>query len=119
MRVMIVDDAMFMRATIKKIVVSEGFDIAAEASNGAEAVQLYKSEKPDLVLMDITMPEMDGLQALKLIREYDNKAEVIMISAMGQQHMVVQAIEYGAKNFIVKPFEEAKIRSVLSQYKKW
>lgn len=117
MRVMIVDDAVFMRVTIKKIVESEGFEIAAEAANGEEAVRLYKSEKPDLVLMDITMPEMNGLEALRLIREYDKNAEVIMISAMGQQQMVVQAIEYGAKNFIVKPFDEAKIRMVLSQYK--
>lgn len=117
MRVMIVDDAMFMRLTLKKIVESEGFEVIAEASNGAEAVTLYKTEKPDLVLMDITMPDMDGIEALKQIHEYDNNAEVIMISALGQQNKIVQAIESGAKNFIVKPFEERKIREVLSQYK--
>lgn len=117
MRVMIVDDAIFMRLTLKQIVESEGFEVIAEASNGAEAVTLYKTEKPDLVLMDITMPDMDGIEALKQIHEYDNGAEVIMISALGQQSKIVEAIESGAKNFIVKPFEEKKIRNVLSQYK--
>lgn len=117
MRVMIVDDAVFMRLTLKQIVESEGFVVVAEASNGEEAVKLYKTEKPDLVLMDITMPDMDGIEALKQIHEYDNDAEVIMISALGQQSKIVQAIESGARNFIVKPFEEKKIRDVLSQYK--
>ena len=117
MKVMIVDDAIFMRVTLKKIVESEGFEVVAEASNGAEAVTSYKTEKPDLVLMDITMPDMDGIEALRQIHEYDRNAEVIMISALGQQTKIVEAIQNGAKNFIVKPFEEKKIRDVLSQYK--
>lgn len=117
MRVMIVDDAIFMRLTLKQIVESEGFEVVAEASNGADAVTLYKTERPDLVLMDITMPDMDGIEALKQIHEYDRNAEVIMISALGQQTKIVEAIQSGAKNFIVKPFEEKKIRDVLSQYK--
>ena len=117
MRVMIVDDAIFMRLTLKQIVESEGFEVVAEASNGMEAVTFYKTERPDLVLMDITMPDMDGIEALRQIHEYDSNAEVIMISALGQQTKIVEAIENGAKNFIVKPFEEKKIRNVLSQYK--
>lgn len=117
MRVMLVDDAMFMRLTLRKIVESEGFEVVAEAANGEDAVKNYKAEKPDLVLMDITMPGMDGIEALRQIHEYDNHAEVIMVSALGQQNKIVEAIQYGAKNFIVKPFEERKIRDVLSQYK--
>ncbi|ARK31537.1 response regulator [Halalkalibacter krulwichiae] len=107
--VLIVDDAAFMRMMIKDILMKNGFDIAGEAANGAEAVERYKELKPDLVTMDITMPEMDGIQALKEIKQVDASAKVIMCSAMGQQSMVIDAIQSGAKDFIVKPFQADRV----------
>ncbi|ADC48570.1 MULTISPECIES: response regulator [Alkalihalophilus] len=107
--VLIVDDAAFMRMMIKDILSKNGFEIAGEAANGAEAVNQYKELKPDLVTMDITMPEMDGIEALKAIRETDSSAKVIMCSAMGQQSMVIDAIQSGAKDFIVKPFQADRV----------
>ena len=104
-KVMICDDAAFMRMMIKDILTKNGYEIAAEAENGAIAVEKYPEAKPDLVLMDITMPDMDGIQALKKIKEIDANANVIMCSAMGQQAMVIEAIQSGAKDFIVKPFQ--------------
>ncbi len=106
---MICDDAAFMRMMIKDILTKNGYEIAAEAENGAIAVEKYKEEKPDLTLMDITMPEMDGIQALKKIKEADADANVIMCSAMGQQAMVIEAIQSGAKDFIVKPFQADRV----------
>ena len=103
--ILIVDDAAFMRMMIKDILEKNGFNIVGEASNGAQAVELYKKEKPDVVTMDITMPKLDGIEAVKLIREYDKDAKIIMCSAMGQQGMVMDAIRAGAKDFIVKPFQ--------------
>ena len=102
--VLICDDAAFMRMMIKDILTKNGYDIAGEAENGAIAVSKYQELKPDLVLMDITMPEMDGIQALKNIKAADGAANVIMCSAMGQQAMVIEAIQAGAKDFVVKPF---------------
>ncbi len=107
--IMICDDAAFMRMMIKDILTKNGYDVIAEAVNGAEAVALYDEHKPDLVLMDITMPEMDGIQALKTIRQHDNTATVIMCSAMGQQAMVIEAIQNGAKDFVVKPFQAERV----------
>ena len=107
--VMIVDDAAFMRMMIKDILSKNGYNIAAEAENGAIAVEKYKEVTPDLVLMDITMPEMDGIQALKAIKGSDPNANVIMCSAMGQQAMVIEAIQSGAKDFIVKPFQADRV----------
>lgn len=104
-KVMICDDAAFMRMMIKDILTKNGYEIAAEVENGQKAVEKYSEVKPDLVLMDITMPEMDGIQALKKIKEIDANANVIMCSAMGQQAMVIEAIQSGAKDFIVKPFQ--------------
>ena len=101
--ILIVDDAAFMRMMIKDILTKNGYNIAAEAENGKIAVDKYNEVKPDLVLMDITMPEMDGIQALKTIKGNDPNAMVIMCSAMGQQAMVIEAIQSGAKDFIVKP----------------
>lgn len=107
--VLIVDDAAFMRMMIKDILTKNGYNIAAEAENGKIAVDKYNEVKPDLVLMDITMPEMDGIQALKAIKGNDPNAAVIMCSAMGQQAMVIEAIQSGAKDFIVKPFQAERV----------
>lgn len=107
--ILICDDAAFMRMMIKDILTKNGYNIAGEAENGSVAVDKYKELKPDLVLMDITMPEMDGIQALKKIRENDPGASVIMCSAMGQQAMVIEAIQSGAKDFIVKPFQAERV----------
>ena len=107
--ILICDDAAFMRMMIKDILTKNGYEIAAEAENGAIAVEKYTEAKPDLVLMDITMPDMDGIQALKKIKEIDANANVIMCSAMGQQAMVIEAIQSGAKDFIVKPFQAERV----------
>ena len=107
--ILICDDAAFMRMMIKDILTKNGYNIAGEAENGAKAVEKYAELKPDLVLMDITMPEMDGIQALKKIRESDTNAAIIMCSAMGQQAMVIESIQSGAKDFIVKPFQADRV----------
>lgn len=107
--VLIVDDAAFMRMMIKDILTKNGYTIAAEAENGRVAVEKYNEVKPDLVLMDITMPEMDGIAALKAIKAADSGATVIMCSAMGQQAMVIESIQAGAKDFIVKPFQADRV----------
>jgi two-component system chemotaxis response regulator CheY len=106
---MIVDDAAFMRMMIKDILSKNGYTVAGEAENGKIAVDKYNEVKPDLVLMDITMPEMDGIQALKAIKGNDPNAQIIMCSAMGQQAMVIEAIQSGAKDFIVKPFQAERV----------
>ena len=107
--ILICDDAAFMRMMIKDILSKSGYNVAGEAENGAKAVEKYNEIKPDLVLMDITMPEMDGIQALKKIKESDPSALVIMCSAMGQQAMVIESIQAGAKDFIVKPFQADRV----------
>ena len=107
--ILICDDAAFMRMMIKDILTKNGYNVAGEAENGAKAVEKYAEVKPDLVLMDITMPEMDGIQALKKIKENDPGAMVIMCSAMGQQAMVIESIQAGAKDFIVKPFQPDRV----------
>ena len=107
--ILICDDAAFMRMMIKDILSKNGYNVVGEAENGAIAVDKYKELHPDLVLMDITMPEMDGIQALKNIKAADGGANVIMCSAMGQQAMVIEAIQSGAKDFIVKPFQPDRV----------
>ena len=107
--ILICDDAAFMRMMIKDILTKNGYNVAGEAENGLKAVEKYSETKPDLVLMDITMPEMDGIQALKAIKGNDANANVIMCSAMGQQAMVIEAIQSGAKDFIVKPFQADRV----------
>ena len=107
--VLICDDAAFMRVMIKDILTKNGYDVVGEAENGQKAVEKYLETKPDLVMMDITMPEMDGIQALKKIKESDAGATVIMGSAMGQQAMVIESIQSGAKDFIVKPFQADRV----------
>ncbi|WP_057743137.1 response regulator [Liquorilactobacillus capillatus] len=108
-KVLIVDDAVFMRMKLKDILSKNGYEVADEAQNGQEAFEKYQATKPDLVTMDITMPEVDGIQALKMIREADANAKVIMCSAMGQQGMVMDAIRAGAVDFIVKPFDTDRV----------
>ena len=107
--IMIVDDAAFMRMMLKDILTKNGFNVVGEAENGAVAVEKYSELSPNLTIMDITMPEMDGLQAVKEIRKRDPKARVIMCSAMGQQSMVIEAIQSGAKDFVVKPFQAERV----------
>lgn len=114
-RVLIVDDAIFMRMKLKDILEKNGFEVVAEAQNGAEAVEKFKAERPDLVTMDITMPEMDGVTALKNIKQIDSSAKVVMCSAMGQQTMVMEAIQSGAVDFIVKPFESDRVIQSLNK----
>lgn len=113
--ILIVDDAAFMRMMIKDILVKNGYNVVGEAENGNVAVEKYKELNPDLVTMDITMPEKDGITALKEIREYDPNAKVIMCSAMGQQAMVIDAIQAGAKDFIVKPFQAERVLEAVSK----
>jgi len=114
-RVLIVDDAAFMRMMIKDILEKNGYDVVAEANNGIKAVEMYKREKPDVVTMDITMPDMDGIEAVKAIREFDPAAKIIMCSAMGQQSMVMDAIRAGAKDFVVKPFQPDRVLEAISK----
>ena len=113
--VLICDDAAFMRMMIKDILTKDGYNVVGEAENGVQAVTKYAELKPDLVLMDITMPEMDGIQALKKIKESDGSALVIMCSAMGQQAMVIDAIQSGAKDFIVKPFQADRVLAAVKK----
>ena len=117
-RVLIVDDAIFMRMKLKDILEKNGYEVVAEAQNGLEAIEKYKAEKPDLVTMDITMPEMDGVAALKGIKAVDPGAKVVMCSAMGQQSMVMDAIQAGAVDFIVKPFDSDRVIQSLNKVSK-
>jgi two-component system chemotaxis response regulator CheY len=106
--VLVVDDAAFMRMMIRDILAREGY-VIHEAVNGRDAVEKYVELRPDIVTMDITMPEMSGLEALRIIREHDPAARVLVVSAMGQQKMIVEALEYGAMDFLVKPFQPTKV----------
>ena len=107
--ILIVDDAAFMRMMIKDILSKNGFTVVGEAENGLKAVEKYKELNPDLVIMDITMPEMDGIQAVKQIKSINSGAKIIMCSAMGQQAMVIESIQAGARDFIVKPFQAERV----------
>lgn len=108
-RILITDDALFMRVTLRNILTKSGYEIAGEASNGRESVELYEQVRPDLVTMDITMPEMDGISAVREIRQIDPQAKIIMCTAMGQKNMVMEAVAAGAKDFVVKPFQPEKV----------
>ncbi|AKL95469.1 chemotaxis protein CheY [Clostridium aceticum] len=107
--ILIVDDAAFMRMMVKDVLTKNGFEVIGEAENGQKAVEKYKELQPQLTIMDITMPEMDGIQAVKEIKKIDSNAKIIMCSAMGQQAMVIEAIQAGAKDFIVKPFQADRV----------
>jgi two-component system chemotaxis response regulator CheY len=113
--VLVVDDAAFMRLMLREILTKNGWDIVGEADTGVEAIALYQELKPDVVTMDITMPEMDGLTALREIVRQDSSARVVMCSAMGQQAMVIEAIQAGAKDFIVKPFKPERVIEALTK----
>lgn len=117
-KILIVDDAAFMRMMLKDMIVKAGHEVVGEAQNGVEGVEKYKQLSPDIVTMDITMPEMDGLSCLKEIMKYDKDAKVIMCSAMGQQAMVLDAINSGAKDFLVKPFQAERVFDALSKLAK-
>ncbi|MDR3592767.1 MAG: response regulator [Negativicutes bacterium] len=112
-KVLIVDDAAFMRMMIKDILTKNGFEVVGEAENGVKAVEKFQELRPDLTTMDITMPEMDGISAVKQIKKIDPNAKVIMCSAMGQQAMVIEAIQSGARDFIVKPFQPDRVLEAL------
>ncbi|NMC12565.1 MAG: response regulator [Chloroflexi bacterium] len=113
-KILVVDDAEFLRVRISKMLSGEGHDIL-EAENGLKAVETYKSSKPDLVLMDITMPEMDGLSALKEIKSFDPAARVVMLTALGQESVVLEAIKTGARDFVVKPFEKERVLGAIAK----
>lgn len=108
-RVMVVDDAAFMRVVMKQMLVEEGYEVVTEAKDGAEAVRQYELVTPDIVTMDITMPEMDGIEATQAIKAINPDARIIMCSAVGQQQMVIQAIQAGASDFIVKPLQKERL----------
>lgn len=112
--VLVVDDAAFMRMMIRDILAKEGY-VIHEAVNGRDAVEKYLEVRPDLTTMDITMPEMDGIEALKKIREHDPHARVLMVSAMGQQKLIVEALEAGAMDFLVKPFQPTKVLETIKK----
>jgi two-component system, chemotaxis family, chemotaxis protein CheY len=114
-KVLFVDDSSFMRTILKGIILKEPFELAGEAANGREAVELYQQLKPDLVTMDIVMPEVDGIEAVKQIRAMDSNANIIMVSAMGQQSMVIDAIQAGARDFIIKPFHPPRVLEALKR----
>jgi len=114
-RVLIVDDALFMRAMLRDIFESAGWQVVAEAENGEEAIAEYKVHQPDLVTMDVVMPEMGGIPALERILSDDPAATIIVCSALGQKKMILDAINAGAKDFIVKPFQSAQVLEVVSR----
>jgi two-component system chemotaxis response regulator CheY len=111
-KILIVDDAEFLRVRITKMLSGDGFEVF-EAENGLKAVATYKQVHPDLVLMDVTMPEMDGLTALKEIRAFDPAAKVVMLTALGQESVVLEAVKSGARDFVVKPFERERVMSAI------
>jgi two-component system chemotaxis response regulator CheY len=113
-KILLVDDAAFMRMRCAKLLTENGYEVG-EAENGQEAIGKYQTYRPDLVLMDITMPVMDGITATREIRAIDPSAKVVMVSALGQQTMVIEAIKAGAKDFVVKPFEPEKILSTVKK----
>ncbi|MGE5676026.1 MAG: response regulator [Mycobacterium leprae] len=114
-KILLVDDAAFMRMRCAKLLTENGFEIA-EAENGQDALAKFQSYQPDLVLMDITMPVMDGITATRELKALDPNAKVVMVSALGQQTMVIEAIKAGAKDFVVKPFEPDKILATVRKF---
>ena len=114
-KVLVADDAAFMRLSLTKLLTNNGFEVVGEAENGSVAIEKYKQLKPDIVTMDITMPVLTGIEALKSIIEFDVNAKVVMITAMGQEKLVKETIIAGAKSFIVKPYKEENVVSVLTK----
>ncbi|OPZ61496.1 MAG: Chemotaxis protein CheY [Synergistetes bacterium ADurb.Bin520] len=114
-RILVTDDTAFMRLLLQKILTEGGYDVVGEADNGKEAVRLFERHRPDLVTMDITMPILNGVEALKRIRAIDPDARVLMVSAMGQKNMVMQALREGAQGFLIKPFEKEKVLQAVAE----
>jgi two-component system chemotaxis response regulator CheY len=114
-KALVVDDAAFMRMMLKNILQKGGHEVVGEAENGAVAIERYKELRPDFVTMDITMPVMEGIEAVRHIKESDPQAKILMCSAMGQQSMIVQAVQAGARDFIVKPFQEERVLESISK----
>ena len=114
-RLLVVDDAMIMRKLIRDVALEAGWEIAGEAANGADAVALYETLRPDLVTMDLVMPVMGGNEALRKIRESDPEARVVVVSALDQKHTLMESIRDGALDFIVKPFDRARILNLLNK----
>lgn len=112
-KVLIVDDTLFMRNNLAKLIRDHGWQVVAEAENGLKAVEAYRTHRPDVVTMDITMPELDGIGAVRQIMAFDPKAKIVMCSAMGQQNLVVEAVRAGAKDFVVKPFQKERVLEAL------
>lgn len=108
-KVLIVDDASFMRVNLKNMLTNAGYEVIGEAVDGEDAIEKYKELKPELVTMDITMPNLDGIEAVKNIKSFDQDANIIMCSAMGQEKMIIEAIQAGAKDFVVKPFDKNRV----------
>jgi two-component system, chemotaxis family, chemotaxis protein CheY len=113
-KIMVVDDAAFMRMRCSKLLTDNGYEVT-EAANGVEAVKKYQESKPDGVLMDITMPDMDGIQTLKKLMEMDASAKIAMVTAMGQQSLVIEALKFGAKDFVVKPFNAERVLAAVKR----
>jgi two-component system chemotaxis response regulator CheY len=114
-KIMIVDDAAFMRKVIKQMLMELGHEIVAEAANGVEAITIYERIKPDLITLDITMPEMNGIEVAKELRKINPKVLIIMCSAMGQKTMIIEAIQAGAKDFVVKPIQKDRLHTAVSK----
>ncbi len=114
-RILICDDSVFMRMLLKKFLIDCGHEVIGEAGNGIQAIQLYRKLSPDIVTMDITMPKMDGIEAVRMIRNYDSLAVVVMVTAIGQKSVMIDAIDAGAVDFIVKPFEQNKISKTMER----
>ncbi len=114
-KILIADDLSFMRMIQKEILGERGYTVVGEASDGIQVVEKYKSLKPDLVVLDITMPNMNGLEAMRRIFQIDPKARIIMCSALGQQKLIVEAIQAGVRDFIVKPFKPERILSAIEK----
>ena len=114
-KILVVDDAAFMRLSLRTTLERNGYEVVGEAENGRKAIELYKILKPEIVTMDITMPDMDGIEALGEIIKFDSKANIIMLSAMGQEPKIREAVILGAKGFIIKPFKEEHFIKALSK----
>lgn len=115
LKALVVDDAAFMRTVLKDILLENGFSRIYEAKDGREAITVFKKYRPDLVTMDVIMPDTDGLQSTKAILEFDQNAKIVMVTSVGQEHIVKEAIKLGAKNYVVKPFQVSAIKSVIDR----
>jgi two-component system chemotaxis response regulator CheY len=114
-KILIAEDSAYMRTILKDVLLRNGYDVVGEAENGKEAVALYGKLRPDIVTMDITMPEMDGIEALKAIKETYPSARIVMVSAMGQQNLVIEAIRLGAADFFIKPLQSERVVEALDR----